>query len=105
MWGGIYLVLYVIGKLTDLIYFNQAICFIIFILVIIIINACIFRSGRNKKRRIDKTVLLNLIVIIIGVGTFTSKALISSVILLIFDFLIIYSVLYFINKAREYLNQ
>ncbi|EMF0336520.1 hypothetical protein KCT23_002330 [Enterococcus faecium] len=105
MWGVIYLVLYVIGKLTDLIYFNQEIFLIIFFLVIIIVNTYIFSSGRNKKRRIDKTVLLNLIVIIVGFGTFTSKALISSMILLIFDFLIIYSVLYFINKVREFLNQ
>ena len=54
---------------------------------------------------LSRIIITNLIVITIGITTLTNKALISSMILIVFDFIIIYSLLFLIKKVTEYLNR
>lgn len=105
MWGVIYLILYVIGKLTDLIYYNQLAFSLLLVSGIIVVNLFLLITEKVQKRRIDKRALSNLIVIIIGFGTLSNKALISSAILLLFDFMLIYSLLFLVKKANEYIKR
>lgn len=105
MWGVIYLILYVIGKLTDLIYYNQLAFSLLLVSGIILVNLFLIITEKVQKRRIDKWALSNLIVIIIGFGTLSNKALISSAILLLFDFMLIYSLLSLVKKANEYIKR
>lgn len=105
MWGVIYLILYVIGKLTDLIYYNQLAFSLLLISGIIVVNLFLLVTEKVQKRRIDKWALSNLIVVIIGFGTLSNKALISSAILLLFDFMLIYSLLFLVKKANEYIKR
>ncbi|HFF8701226.1 TPA: hypothetical protein ACGE5N_001100, partial [Enterococcus faecium] len=60
---------------------------------------------KNENSNIGRIIITNLIVITIGVTTLTNKALISSMILIVFDFIIIYSLLFLIKKVTEYLNR
>lgn len=105
MWGVIYLILYAIGKLTDLIYYNQLAFSLLLVSGIIVVNLFLLITEKVQKRRIDKWALSNLIVIIIGFGTLSNKALISSAILLLFDFMLIYSLLSLVKKANEYIKR
>ncbi|MBO0481529.1 hypothetical protein [Candidatus Enterococcus courvalinii] len=105
MWGVIYLILYVIGKLTDLIYYNQLAFSLLLVSGIIVVNLFLLITEKVQKRGIDKWALSNLIVIIIGFGTLSNKALISSAILLLFDFMLIYSLLFLVKKANEYIKR
>lgn len=105
MWGVIYLILYVIGKLTDLIYYNQLAFSLLLISGIIVVNLFLLITEKVQKRRIDKWALSNLIVVIIGFETLSNKALISSAILLLFDFMLIYSLLFLVKKANEYIKR
>lgn len=105
MWGVIYLILYVIGKLTDLIYYNQLAFSLLLISGIIVVNLFLLITEKVQKRRIDKWALSNLIVVIIGFGTLSNKGLISSAILLLFDFMLIYSLLFLVKKANEYIKR
>lgn len=105
MWGVIYLILYAIGKLTDLIYYNQLAFSLLLISGIIVVNLFLLVTEKVQKRRIDKWALSNLIVVIIGFGTLSNKALISSAILLLFDFMLIYSLLFLVKKANEYIKR
>ncbi|HFS5055899.1 TPA: hypothetical protein ACG894_001435, partial [Enterococcus faecium] len=59
----------------------------------------------NENSNIGRIIITNLIVITIGITTLTNKALISSMILIVFDFIIIYSLLFLIKKVTEYLNR
>lgn len=98
MWELIYLVLYLIGKSTEFVYNNKVI-FILFLIV------CIIVFHKNENSNIGRIIITNLIVITIGITTLTNKALISSMILIVFDFIIIYSLLFLIKKVTEYLNR
>lgn len=60
---------------------------------------------KNENSNIGRIIITNLIVITIGITTLTNKALISSMILIVFDFIIIYSLLFLIKKVTEYLNR
>ncbi len=105
MWELIYLVLYLIGKSTEFVYNNKVI-FILFLTVcIIVFDVYDLLIHKNENSNIGRIIITNLIVITIGVTTLTNKALISSMILIVFDFIIIYSLLFLIKKVTEYLNR
>lgn len=105
MWELIYLVLYLIGKSTELVYNNKVIFILFLIVCIIVFDVYDLLIHKNENSNIGRIIITNLIVITIGVTTLTNKALISSMILIVFDFIIIYSLLFLIKKVTEYLNR
>lgn len=101
----IYLVLYLIGKSTDFVYKNNVI-FILFLMVcIIMFDVYDLLIHRNENSNVGRVIITNLILITIGITTLTNKALISSMILIVFDFIIIYSLLFLVKKVTEYFNR
>lgn len=105
MWELIYLVLYLIGKSTEFVYNNKVIFILFLIVCIIVFDVYDLLIHKNENSNIGRIIITNLIVITIGITTLTNKALISSMILIVFDFIIIYSLLFLIKKATEYLNR
>lgn len=105
MWELIYLVLYLIGKSTEFVYKNKVIFILFLIVCIIVFDVYDLLIHKNENSNIGRIIITNLIVITIGVTTLTNKALISSMILIVFDFIIIYSLLFLIKKVTEYLNR
>ncbi len=105
MWELIYLVLYLIGKSTEFVYNNKVIFILFLIVCIIVFDVYDLLIHKNENSNIGRIIITNLIVITIGVTTLTNKALISSMILIVFDFIIIYSLLFLIKKVTEYLNR
>lgn len=101
----IYLVIYMIGKLTDLIYNHRTISFALLLISIVVGNFFLLKIKKTKGIRTDKIALVNLIVIIVGIGTITNKALTSSFILILFDFAIIYSLLLFLKKSSDFISR
>ncbi|MGK3896442.1 hypothetical protein ABI061_13370, partial [Enterococcus faecium] len=69
------------------------------------INGFFDASLLHNYMDVIRIIITNLIVITIGITTLTNKALISSMILIVFDFIIIYSLLFLIKKVTEYLNR
>ena len=104
MWELIYLVLYLIGKSTEFVYNNKVIFILFLIVCIIVFDVYDLLIHKNENSNIGRIIITNLIVITIGITTLTNKALISSMILIVFDFIIIYSLLFLIKKVTEYLN-
>jgi quinol-cytochrome oxidoreductase complex cytochrome b subunit len=106
MWELIYLVLYLIGKSTEFVYNNKVIFILFLIVCIIVFDVYDLLIHKNENSNIGRIIITNLIVITtIGITTLTNKALISSMILIVFDFIIIYSLLFLIKKVTEYLNR
>lgn len=105
MWEPIYLVLYLIGKSTEFVYNNKVIFILFLIVCIIVFDVYDLLIHKNENSNIGRIIITNLIVITIGITTLTNKALISSMILIVFDFIIIYSLLFLIKKVTEYLNR
>ena len=105
MWELIYLVLYLIGKSTEFVYNNNVIFILFLIVCIIVFDVYDLLIHKNENSNIGRIIITNLIVITIGITTLTNKALISSMILIVFDFIIIYSLLFLIKKVTEYLNR
>lgn len=105
MWELIYLVLYLIGKSADFVYNNKVIFILFLIVCIIVFDVYDLLIHKNENSNIGRIIITNLIVITIGITTLTNKALISSMILIVFDFIIIYSLLFLIKKVTEYLNR
>lgn len=105
MWELIYLVLYLIGKSTEFVYNNKVIFILFLIVCIIVFDVYDLLIHKNENSNISRIIITNLIVITIGITTLTNKALISSMILIVFDFIIIYSLLFLIKKVTEYLNR
>lgn len=105
MWELIYLVLYLIGKSTEFVYNNKVIFMLFLIVCIIVFDVYDLLIHKNENSNIGRIIITNLIVITIGITTLTNKALISSMILIVFDFIIIYSLLFLIKKVTEYLNR
>lgn len=105
MWELIYLVLYLIGKSTEFVYNNKVIFILFLIVCIIVFDIYDLLIHKNENSNIGRIIITNLIVITIGITTLTNKALISSMILIVFDFIIIYSLLFLIKKVTEYLNR
>lgn len=105
MWELIYLVLYLIGKSTEFVYNNKVIFILFLIVCIIVFDVYDLLIHKNENSNIGRIIITNLIVITIGITTLTNKALTSSMILIVFDFIIIYSLLFLIKKVTEYLNR
>jgi hypothetical protein len=105
MWELIYLVLYLIGKSTEFVYNNKVIFILFLIVCIIVFDVYDLLIHKNENSNIGRIIITNLIVITIGITTLTNKALISSMILIVFDFIIIYSLLFNKKKVTEYLNR
>jgi hypothetical protein len=105
MWELIYLVLYLIGKSTEFVYNNKVIFILFLIVCIIVFDVYDLLIHKNENSNIGRIIITNLIVITIGITTLTNKALISSMILIVFDFIIIYSLLFLKKKVTEYLNR
>lgn len=105
MWELIYLVIYLIGKSTEFVYNNKVIFILFLIVCIIVFDVYDLLIHKNENSNIGRIIITNLIVITIGITTLTNKALISSMILIVFDFIIIYSLLFLIKKVTEYLNR
>lgn len=89
MWELIYLVLYLIGKSTEFVYNNKVIFILFLIVCIIVFDVYDLLIHKNENSNIGRIIITNLIVITIGITTLTNKALISSMILIVFDFIII----------------
>lgn len=102
MWELIYLVLYLIGKSTEFVYNNKVIFILFLIVCIIVFDVYDLLIHKNENSNIGRIIITNLIVITIGITTLTNKALISSMILIVFDFIIIYSLLFLIESIKYF---